>query len=44
MILSEDVFSSYVCNSLNHKDIQPHPGDIVEAGCLAVRKKQAIYN
>ena len=33
---SEDVFSSYACNSLNHKGIKHHPGDIVEAGCLAV--------
>lgn len=34
---SEDVFSTYVCCSLNHKSIQPHPGDIVEAGCLAAQ-------
>ena len=33
---SEDVFSSYACNSLNHKGIKHHPGDIVEAGYLAV--------
>ncbi|CAH3034302.1 unnamed protein product [Porites lobata] len=31
-----NVFSSYACNSLNHKGIKHHPGDIVEAGCLAV--------
>ena len=35
-VYSEDVFSSYACNSLNHKGIKHHPGDIVEAGCLAV--------
>ncbi|CAH3194436.1 unnamed protein product [Porites evermanni] len=33
---ASDVFSSYACNSLNHKGIKHHPGDIVEAGCLAV--------
>ncbi|CAH3176338.1 unnamed protein product [Porites lobata] len=33
---SEDVFSSYACNSLNHKGIKHHPGDIVEAGCWAI--------
>lgn len=34
---SEEVFSSYVCNSLKHiEKIQKHPGDIVEAGSLAV--------
>jgi hypothetical protein len=34
---SEEVFSCYHCNSLHHIDkIQKHPGDIVEAGPLAV--------
>ncbi|CAH3184429.1 unnamed protein product [Porites lobata] len=33
---SEDVFSSYACNSLNHRGIKHHLGDIGEAGCLAV--------
>ncbi|CAH3034332.1 unnamed protein product [Porites lobata] len=41
---SEDVFSSYACNSLNHKGIKHHPGDIVEAGCLAAQQlPQAKY-
>ena len=36
-IFSEEVFSSYNCNSLRHiEKIQKHPGDIVEAGSLAV--------
>ena len=31
------MFSSYVCNSLKHiEKIKKHPGDIVEAGSLAV--------
>ena len=40
---SEDVFSSYACNSLNHKGIKHHPGDIVEAGCLAVSMYTACF-
>ena len=42
LISSEDVFSNYVCYSLNQKNIQCHPGDIVEAGCLAVSYKKYI--
>jgi len=38
---SEDVFSSYVCYSLHQKNIQRHPGDIVEAGCLAAQQLPA---
>ncbi|CAH3176312.1 unnamed protein product, partial [Porites lobata] len=40
---SEDVFSSYACNSLNHKGIKHHLGDIVEAGCLAVSMYTAYF-
>ena len=37
IILSEEVFSLYHCHSLHHiEKIQKHPGDIVEAGSLAV--------
>lgn len=35
---SSDVFSSYTCSSLCHEGIQNHPGDIVEAGCLAAQQ------
>ena len=42
-VYSEDVFSSYACNSLNHKGIKHHPGDIVEAGCLAVSMYTACF-
>ena len=35
-LFSEEVFSSYACHSLKHPNIVKHPGDIVEAGCLAV--------
>ncbi|CAH3034314.1 unnamed protein product [Porites lobata] len=38
-----NVFSSYACNSLNHKGIKHHPGDIVEAGCLAVSMYTACF-
>ncbi|XP_031566400.1 protein strawberry notch homolog 2-like [Actinia tenebrosa] len=34
---SKEVFSSYQCRSLHKPDIKKHPGDIVEAGCLAAQ-------
>lgn len=44
LFFSEEVFSSYHCNSLNHiKGIQKHPGDIVEAASLAVSVLHQVY-
>ncbi|CAH3184446.1 unnamed protein product [Porites lobata] len=39
-----NVFSSYACNSLNHRGIKHHLGDIGEAGCLAVNPEILLHD